>query len=270
MIRELIPNEDFRKLSNELKKTLQKNLIIKEEGRDKGNFIWIGYKDGLLADKDAFCHYEIRLYKENVYVEVHFEQPGTKRNCTRFVNLLLNKYLILEKIDWDHNALRIKDAIFELAEKEKILESLYVLENLLGQELREYSVENYVSRKGFEIDELLKKASELKQNQTEYKTIEVNVPVRNVYLPVIVKKLAKGKCMLYGEELNYEDSLGLPYLEVHHIKWISQGGLDDLSNMVALCPNCHKKMHISPNDDDIKKLKKKAAENMKKINNLNV
>lgn len=35
-----------------------------------------------------------------------------------------------------------------------------------------------------------------------------------------------------------------PYLEVHHVVPLSEGGLDALENVVALCPNCHKKRHF--------------------------
>jgi len=45
-----------------------------------------------------------------------------------------------------------------------------------------------------------------------------------------------------------------PYLEVHHIIWLSKGGDDDIDNTVALCPNCHKKMHILNLDKDIEYL----------------
>lgn len=32
---------------------------------------------------------------------------------------------------------------------------------------------------------------------------------------------------------------GEPYLEVHHIKELSQGGTDSILNVAAICPNCH-------------------------------
>lgn len=34
-----------------------------------------------------------------------------------------------------------------------------------------------------------------------------------------------------------------PYLEVHHKKPLSEGGLDTLDNVTALCPNCHREVH---------------------------
>jgi 5-methylcytosine-specific restriction protein A len=36
---------------------------------------------------------------------------------------------------------------------------------------------------------------------------------------------------------------GSPYLEVHHILPLSKGGEDSLNNVLALCPNCHRKRH---------------------------
>lgn len=37
---------------------------------------------------------------------------------------------------------------------------------------------------------------------------------------------------------------GTPYLEVHHIVQLSQGGEDSVRNAIALCPNCHRKVHF--------------------------
>lgn len=35
-----------------------------------------------------------------------------------------------------------------------------------------------------------------------------------------------------------------PYLEVHHLIPLAQEGEDTVENSVALCPNCHRKMHF--------------------------
>lgn len=35
----------------------------------------------------------------------------------------------------------------------------------------------------------------------------------------------------------------MKYLEVHHIKQLKDGGGDTIDNVVALCPNCHRKRH---------------------------
>lgn len=36
---------------------------------------------------------------------------------------------------------------------------------------------------------------------------------------------------------------GIPYLEVHHVKMLKDGGSDTVDNVIALCPNCHRKRH---------------------------
>ena len=36
---------------------------------------------------------------------------------------------------------------------------------------------------------------------------------------------------------------GAPYLEVHHVKPLAEGGDDTVENAVACCPNCHRKEH---------------------------
>jgi len=56
-------------------------------------------------------------------------------------------------------------------------------------------------------------------------------------------------------------SKGKPYLETHHVVWLSKGGSDAVDNTVALCPNCHRKMHIVNSPSDVSKLKIVAKNN---------
>lgn len=52
------------------------------------------------------------------------------------------------------------------------------------------------------------------------------------------------------------DKNGIPYLETHHLITLSSGGPDVIYNTVALCPNCHKKIHSLDKIEDKKFLKK--------------
>jgi 5-methylcytosine-specific restriction protein A len=72
-----------------------------------------------------------------------------------------------------------------------------------------------------------------------------------------VKRKAKGVCQLCERSAPFTDEEGKPYLEAHHIEWLSRGGEDTISNTVALCPNCHRKMHVldCKKDKDILKTK---------------
>ena len=59
-----------------------------------------------------------------------------------------------------------------------------------------------------------------------------------VYNPLVIAErlaLAGGKCERCGKET---------YLEVHHIKSLREEGEDTLANTIALCPNCHKEIHL--------------------------
>lgn len=82
----------------------------------------------------------------------------------------------------------------------------------------------------------------------------------NVYVAELAKRRAEGICQLCGQPAPFKDKMGEPYLEPHHIVWLSQGGEDNIENTVALCPNCHTKMHKLNFKLDRKKLKRKALQ----------
>lgn len=81
---------------------------------------------------------------------------------------------------------------------------------------------------------------------------------RNANVIEKAKERASGICQLCGNQAPFQDKQGQPYLEVHHVIWLSHGGADKLSNVVALCPNCHSKMHIVDDEQDIALLLEKA------------
>ena len=40
------------------------------------------------------------------------------------------------------------------------------------------------------------------------------------------------------------------------MKWLCEGGEDSIDNAVALCPNCHRRMHILQDPEDVIRLRK--------------
>ena len=56
---------------------------------------------------------------------------------------------------------------------------------------------------------------------------------------------ANGLCEGCGCLAPFLKNDGEPFLEVHHVKTLSDGGSDIIENAVALCPNCHRRCHIS-------------------------
>ena len=75
---------------------------------------------------------------------------------------------------------------------------------------------------------------------------------RNEYVVEETKLRANGICQLCMKVAPFSNKNNEPYLETHHIIWLARGGDDSLDNTVALCPNCHRKMHILDLESDKK------------------
>lgn len=76
--------------------------------------------------------------------------------------------------------------------------------------------------------------------------------------PYVTQSIIRGKlgrCYLCEQPAPFEDDNGIPYLELHHIVPYEKGGKHILGNVVALCPNCHRRVHILHDEKDIEKLK---------------
>ena len=67
---------------------------------------------------------------------------------------------------------------------------------------------------------------------------------RNPDVVAEILKRAKGVCECCGERAPFlRASDRTPYLEVHHKKFLADGGEDVVENAEALCPNCHRRKH---------------------------
>jgi len=68
---------------------------------------------------------------------------------------------------------------------------------------------------------------------------------RNADVIVEVLKRAAGMCERCKNPAPFKrKSDGSPFLEVHHWKPLSDGGEDTVENAGALCPNCHREVHL--------------------------
>ena len=67
---------------------------------------------------------------------------------------------------------------------------------------------------------------------------------RNADVVAEVLSRAAGKCNGCSRPAPFNRrSDGSPYLEVHHVRQLSEEGEDTVENAVALCPNCHRNRH---------------------------
>ena len=97
------------------------------------------------------------------------------------------------------------------------------------------------------------------KKQPLVRTTQTSAFVRDAAIAEYVKRLANGQCDLYDKAAPFLSVRNEAYLECHHITWLAKGGEDAIENTVALCPNCHRKMHVLNNKADREKLIKRAA-----------
>ncbi|WP_265533597.1 HNH endonuclease [Pseudomonas saponiphila] len=73
---------------------------------------------------------------------------------------------------------------------------------------------------------------------------------RSAWVAEHAKRRSKGRCDLCQEAAPFNKKDGSPFLETHHIVWLVKGGADTVENTAALCPNCHRRMHVLDDDAD--------------------
>ncbi len=112
------------------------------------------------------------------------------------------------------------------------LNSVYENEILISKKIKKLS------------DEQLEKLTQKEQSEPRKTTTNTSIYIRNPYIIEKAKRLAAGKCQDCSQSAPFINKLTKePFLEVHHIIPLSEGGEDSIDNVVALCPNCHRKRH---------------------------
>jgi len=75
-------------------------------------------------------------------------------------------------------------------------------------------------------------------------TVSQIVFIRNQVVVAAALHRANGKCEKCKCDAPFlRDTDNTPYLEVHHIVTLAEGGDDTIENAIALCPNCHRQAH---------------------------
>lgn len=79
------------------------------------------------------------------------------------------------------------------------------------------------------------------------------------------KRWARGICQLCEQPAPFINKNGEPHLHTHHIEWLSRGGEDTIENTVAVCPNCHDRLHYLDLPEDVNKLRLKVLDHLKSL-----
>ncbi|HOX97057.1 MAG TPA: HNH endonuclease signature motif containing protein [bacterium] len=111
----------------------------------------------------------------------------------------------------------------------------------LGDRVYKYIEENVIETS---FTDLRKRAYE---NAKEEAQISENLAVvknriksQALYLYILAR--SKGYCEACDSQAPFLRRNGEPYLEIHHIDEVCNGGADSPENLVALCPNCHRRV----------------------------
>lgn len=105
-------------------------------------------------------------------------------------------------------------------------------------------------RDWYSLRKLLEKASKLaKQGQLSLRTYRL----RNAQLKDYAKWRSDGKCEYCVKPAPFLSSKKEPFLEVHHIIRLIDDGVDSPPNVIALCPNCHRRAHYGIDRNDFRK-----------------
>ena len=114
------------------------------------------------------------------------------------------------------------------------------------QSLQEYtaSLERAVAKSEADSDEERLRRLEMAPKKPDLIPVTTTVFKRNPDVIAEVLKRANGVCEGCNNVAPFPRKIdGSPYLEVHHIVMLSDGGDDTVQNAQALCPNCHRKAH---------------------------
>ena len=71
----------------------------------------------------------------------------------------------------------------------------------------------------------------------------VSTFVRDPDVKAWVLRRANGTCERCDKQAPFKMPDGTPYLEVHHLRTLADGGSDKVTNAVGICPNCHRELH---------------------------
>ncbi|WP_244382756.1 HNH endonuclease, partial [Burkholderia pseudomallei] len=85
-------------------------------------------------------------------------------------------------------------------------------------------------------------------SKTPQKTTSTTTSVvRDPQVKAWVLERANGTCEACGQPAPFIGADGFPFLEVHHLRRLADDGSDTPTNAVAVCPNCHRRLHFSEN-----------------------
>jgi hypothetical protein len=114
-----------------------------------------------------------------------------------------------------------------------------------------------------ELSELRERAKEQAKENPSAKSVSGNESryIRSPAVKEYAKVRADGSCEYCGKPAPFNSQTGDPYLEVHHVDELGDGGDDSPDKVIALCPTCHREVHYGKKGEELNtKIKRKLSE----------
>lgn len=118
-----------------------------------------------------------------------------------------------------------------------------------------------------DISELRKRAktSAVEEVPEEVSTTNKTQPYnRSKAVKEYVKARASGNCEGCETPAPFTSKTGEPYLHAHHVHELSDGGSDTPDTVIALCPNCHYRVHHGEDGEEYNQQLLEKVQNLEK------
>lgn len=137
----------------------------------------------------------------------------------------------------DNYLLAVNGSI-ELDSSYSPLRQVFAIPAGFGDRLYTY-VEESVEQTTDPLAELRNRAYQISSEEVDVAEREMIVRNRDAVIRSYALERSSGVCEACDEPAPFETRNGRPYLEVHHIVPVSEGGPDNPTNVAGVCPNCH-------------------------------
>lgn len=213
----------------------------------KGIIVGWENKQEIPSDRLALVNAAIKKHQpgeEDVYMQISDGKPCVNLISVKYLMPLPNPVSVVNLVKRDGHPLKPRTRAGNWAYVSTLPEWIGISETVIEERLCK---EHEIAIKKSEEDD----AEARKKRLSTASPLPTKVQVvshtyrRNSDVVAEVRKRAKGKCELCKKDAPFlRKSDGSPFLEIHHIVTLADGGRDTVANATALCPNCHRKVHF--------------------------
>lgn len=256
-----------------------KKMLYYLKNSDEVKVFWNKIED--MNPPYKFTMYSLIHFIEDYEDLIHLKNKTLKKTSRKYSNLFIQQILLSKTQNEAVNIINDAkkhgvilsefwttkyDSMIDIKNRQN-----HWREGLNSIEFEKYSLEIYNDYcnlkieyfKGLSITQLKEKLISKKENKiSTLKSTPNTTYSRSVFIREFARRVSNGVCQLCDMDAPFYDTHGQPFLEVHHIHYLSNGGNDTIDNVIALCPNCHRKIHHLEIEEDVKKISERAISNM--------